>query len=83
MKMSEFISVFVFGLLITSCSTQQKTVQLANGKMVTQRQYDKMLNHAFNEADKAGRRAVKGEMSKNDIDSLNNELEVVIDTTQN
>jgi len=83
MKMNKFIPLFIFGLVITSCATQQKTVQLSNGKMVTQRQYDKMLNRAFSEADKAGRRAVKGEMSKKDIDSLKNELELVVDTTQN
>jgi hypothetical protein len=63
--------------------TQQKTVQLANGKMVTQQKYDRMLDKSFKEADKAGRRAVKGQMSKKDIDSLNKDLEVTVDTTQN
>jgi hypothetical protein len=83
MKMNKLIPFFIFGLLITSCITQQKTVKLANGEMVTQQQYDKMLNRAFKAADKSGRRAVKGEMSKKDVDSLNNDLEVVIDIPQN
>lgn len=80
--MNKVFLTLVIGLLIISCGTQ-KTVTLANGKTVTQKKYDRMLNKAFRDADKAARDAVKGRMNRKEIRELKKELTVVTDTTQN
>ena len=80
--MNKVFLTLVIGLLIVSCGTQ-KTVTLSNGKTVTQKKYDRMLNKAFRDADKAARDAVKGRMNRKEIRELKKELTVVTDTTQN
>jgi hypothetical protein len=42
-----------------------------------------MLDKSFKAADKAGRRAVKGEMSRGDIRRFKNDVNISVDTTQN
>jgi hypothetical protein len=81
--MNKVISILFLLILVSSCATQQKTVELANGTMVTQKEYDKMLNHAFKSADKAGRDAVKGKMSRKQIREFHEEISVEIDTLGN
>lgn len=78
--MNKVVLIFIFGLLISSCATQQKTVELANGKMVTQKEYEKMLKHAFKAADKEGRKAVKGKLSRKQIREIHEEVTVTTDT---
>lgn len=80
--MNKVVLILGLGLLITSCGSQ-KTISLANGDMVSQKKYDKLLNKSFKVADKAGKRAVKGEMSKRDIRSFKNDVNISVDTTQN
>lgn len=80
--MNKVVLILGLGLLITSCGSQ-KTISLANGDMVSQKKYDKLLNKSFKAADKAGKRAVKGEMSKRDIRSFKNDVNISVDTTQN
>ena len=72
--------ILIIGLIISSCATQQKTVELANGKMVTQKEYEKMLNHAFKAADKEGRKAVKGKLTRKQIREIHENVTVTIDT---
>ena len=45
-------------LLLTS-SCQEKTILLANGKYVTKRKYDRMINNAFKHAEKESRKKLK------------------------
>jgi len=78
--MNKVILVFVFGLLFSSCATQQKTVELANGKMVTQKEYEKMLNHAFKVADKESRKSVRGKLRRKQIREIHEEITVTTDT---
>lgn len=80
--MNKVVLILGLGLLITSCGSQ-KTISLANGDMVSQKKYDKLLNKSFKAADKAGKQAVKGEMSKRDIRSFKNDVNISVDTTQN
>lgn len=78
--MNKVVLIFSFGLLVSSCVTQQKSVELANGKMVTQKQYNKMLDKAFKAADKEGRKAVKGKLSRKQIREIQEEIMVTTDT---
>lgn len=79
--MNKVILIIGFTLSLISCATQQKTVELANGKMVTQKEYNKMLNNAFKAADKSGRKAVKGKLSRKQIREIHENVTVEIDTT--
>jgi hypothetical protein len=75
---SGFIIIFVLALLI-GCA--EKTVSLVDGTMITQRKYDKLINNAFKKADKAGRKAVRGKMSRKQIrDFKNTPVDLVFDT---
>jgi len=82
MKMNKVVLILGLGLLIASCGSQ-KTITLANGDMVSQKQYDRMLDKSFKAADKAGRHAVKGEMSRGDIRRFKNDVNISVDTTKN
>lgn len=78
--MNKVVLIFSFGLLVSSCVTQQRSVELANGKMVTQKQYNKMLDKAFKTADKNARKSVKGKLSKKQIREIHEEVTVTTDT---
>ena len=63
---------FLFCLILLLSSCAQKTVSLADGRMVTQRKYDRMIRHAFNAAEKEARKSVKGKMSRKQIREFEN-----------
>lgn len=62
---------------LSSCSP--KTVPLADGRMVTQRKYDRMIQHALNTAEKEARKAVKGKMSRKQIREFENSNSIPVD----
>lgn len=78
--MNRFVLVLFFGLIVSSCATQQNTVELSNGKMVTQKQYEKMLGKAFKTAERDANKSVKGKMSRKDIKELRENISVTLDT---
>lgn len=78
--MNKVISILFLVVFLTSCATQQKTVELANGNMVTQKQYDRMLDNAFKYADKEARKSVKGKLSKKQIREFREGVTVGVDT---
>jgi len=78
--MNKVLSIFVFSVLVSSCATQQKTVELANGKMVTQKQYDKMINKAFRTADKEATKSVRGKLTRKEIKEFRETTTVTLDT---
>lgn len=78
--MNKIVLILIFGLLISSCATQQKSVELANGEMVTQKQYDKMLEKAFKTADKEARKSVKGKLNRKEVKELRENTTVILDT---
>ena len=43
---------FVF----TSCVNTKKTIELTNGNLISQNQYDRILRHAFKSAEKEARK---------------------------
>ena len=81
--MNKVISILFLVVFLTSCATQQKTVELANGNMVTQKQYDRMLDKAFKYADKEARKSVKGKLSKKQIREFREGVTVGVDTLGN
>lgn len=82
MKMNKVIFGLSILILVSSCATQQKTVELANGKMVTQKQYDKMLDKAFKQAEIEAKKAVKGKLTNKEIKEFNQSLTIEVDTTR-
>lgn len=76
-KVIKSISFFLF---LVSCAPQSKTVELANGEKITQKQYQKKLNKSFRIAEKDARKVVKGKMTKKDVDEFYRKTTVVIDT---
>jgi len=78
--MNKVISILFLVVFLTSCATQQKTVELANGDMVTQKQYDRMLDKAFKYADKEARKSDKGKLSKKQIREFREGVTVEVDT---
>lgn len=59
MKTNKLILILSILITLTSCVNQKKTVLLANGKYVTQKKYDKMINNAFKYAEKETRKKFK------------------------
>ena len=54
--MNKVIVIFLLIVSLTSCVTQNKTVQLANGKYVTEKTYNKMIQKAMKDAKKTARK---------------------------
>jgi hypothetical protein len=69
--------------LLGSCAIQEKSIELANGEMVTQKKYDRMIGKAFKSADKEARKSVKGKMSRKEIKEFRENITVVVDTLGN
>jgi hypothetical protein len=67
---ASYFVIFLLILSVYSCS--EKTVTLADGRMVTQRKYDRMIQHALNTAEKDARKAVKGKMTRKQIREFEN-----------
>ena len=78
--MNKIVLILIFGLLVSSCATQQKSVELANGEMVTQKQYDRMLEKAFKTADKDARKFVKSKLNRKEVKELRENTTVILDT---
>lgn len=72
------IGLFVF-LIICLLSCSKKTVSLADGRMVTQRKYDRMIQHALNTAEKDARQEVKGKMSRKQIREFENSKDIPVE----
>jgi hypothetical protein len=72
--MNKVISVLFFIMLFSSCAIQKKSVELANGELVTQKKYNKMLSKAFKNADKQAKKTVKGVMNKKQIKNFRKEV---------
>jgi ABC-type glutathione transport system ATPase component len=73
-------SVFIFSFtisLLSSCA--EKTVSLADGRMVTQRKYDRMIQHALKTAEKEARKSVKGKMSRKQIREFENSESIPVE----
>jgi PBP1b-binding outer membrane lipoprotein LpoB len=69
--MKNLIVIITSILLLTSCATQ-KTIELANGKKVTEKQFQKMTHKAFEES--------FGKMSSQEDSLLFNDVKVTVDT---
>lgn len=82
MKTYKLILSLLIVIFVSSCSTQEKTVRLANGKMITEKQSEKNVKKALRQADRYATKAVKGEMTRKQIREFKRSLnfEVVIDT---
>ena len=74
-----FLRVFIYCFFYVLSSCSQKTVSLADGRMVTQRKYDHMIQHAFKTAEKEARKAVKGKMSKKQIREFENSQSIPVE----
>ncbi len=74
---------FVILLLIVS-SCAEKTIPLANGKMVTENYLNRKSNQAFRHANRVANKAVRGSMSRKQIREFLNSKgsEVTVDTIQ-
>ena len=70
-------------IFVSLCACAEKTVPLADGHMVTQHKYDRMIQHAFKTADKEARKAVKGKMSRRQIREFKNSKEIPVDVKIN
>lgn len=80
MKSDNPIKFFFFGVVIfyvISCA--EKNVSLADGRMVTQRKYDRMIQHALNASEKEARKAVKGKMSRKQIREFENSQSIPVE----
>jgi hypothetical protein len=81
--MNKVISILFIIIFLSSCATQQKTIELTDGTMVTQKKYDKMIENAFKYADKHARKSSKGKLSRKQIREFRNEITVEVDTLGN
>ena len=70
--MKNLIVILIAVLSLTSC-VSQKTIELANGKMVSERQFEKMCHKAYKES--------FGNMPKEDKELLD-DVKMSVDTTQ-
>lgn len=76
--MNKVIVIFLSLVILTSCVTQNKTVQLANGKYVTEKTYNKMIKKAMTDAKKTARK--KTGMSKKQLKSF--EEKTIVNTNK-
>ena len=76
--MNKVIVIFLSLVILTSCVTQNKTVQLANGKYVTEKTYNKMIRKAMSDAKKTARKNTG--MSKKQLKSF--EHETIVNTNK-
>ena len=76
--MNKVIVIFLSLVILTSCVTQNKTVQLANGKYVTEKTYNKMIKKAMTDAKKTA--CKKTGMSKKQLKSF--EEKTIVNTNK-
>lgn len=69
--MKNLIVIAVSVFLLASCATQ-KTIELSNGKRVSQKQFDKMTHKAFEES--------FGKMTPQEDSLLFNGVKITVDT---
>jgi hypothetical protein len=74
---SREFKIFLFLIIISSCA--EKNVSLADGRMVTQRKYDRMIQHAIKTAEKEARKSVKGKMSRKQIREFENSQSIPLE----
>lgn len=77
--MSKIWSIFIFFTFTFLSSCAEKTVSLADGRMVTQRKYDRMIRHALHAAEKEARKSVKGKMSRKQIREFENSESIPVE----
>jgi hypothetical protein len=70
--MKNSIVILISIVLLTSCATQ-KTIELANGKMVTEKKFARMCHRAYKKS--------FGKMPKEDK-KLFEDVKITVDTTQ-
>ena len=70
--MKNLIVILIAVISLTSCASQ-KTIELANGKMVTEKKFARMCHRAFNKS--------FGKMPKEDK-KLFEDVKISVDTTQ-
>lgn len=69
--MKNLIVIITSILLLTSCATQ-KTIELANGKKVTEKEFRKMTHKAFEDS--------FGKMTSKEDSLLFNNVKITVDT---
>jgi PBP1b-binding outer membrane lipoprotein LpoB len=72
--MKNLIVIIVSILFLTSCATQ-KTIELANGKKVTEKQFQKMCHKAFEDS--------FGQMTSQEDSLLFDDVKITVDTINN
>jgi hypothetical protein len=77
--MSKIWSIFIFFTFTLLYSCAEKNVSLADGRMVTQRKYDRMIQHALKTAEKEARKSVKGKMSRKQIREFENSQSIPLE----
>jgi outer membrane protein assembly factor BamE (lipoprotein component of BamABCDE complex) len=65
-------AIHIILLLTAFSSCSKKTVPLADGRMVTQGKYNRMIQHVLKTAEKEARKSVKGKMSRKQIREFEN-----------
>lgn len=79
--MKKIVVLLIVSLLLFSCNTQKKTVELANGKMITEKQYAKLLNSSLKKANRAANKSVKNKLSRKQRKELFNNVSIKVDTS--
>lgn len=79
--MRKIIGFILISLVLFSCSTQKKTIMLANGKMISQKQYDRGLQKAFRKAKRAADKSMRGKLSRKQRKELFNNTTIKVETT--
>ncbi len=81
MKRIKVIIILASIVLTTSC-TPQKTIQLANGEVITEKKLDRLTRRAERRAKRAAYKSVKGRLSKKQVNDFMNSTDtnISIDT---
>jgi len=75
------LNFIILLLFVSSCA--EKTIPLANGKMVTEKQFDRRINSSFRHANRVANKSMRDKLSRKQRRELwNTTIEVQADTTQ-
>ncbi len=75
------LNFIILLLIVSSCA--EKTIPLANGKMVTEKQFDRRINSSFRHSNRVANKSMHDKLSRKQRRELwNTTIEVQADTTQ-
>jgi hypothetical protein len=80
--MIKVFSTLVVIFVLTSCSVYEKNVPLADGTLITQKKYDRIIRKVFRDAERSANKVVRKQLSRKQTKNLFNDTNITIEVKE-